>query len=101
MTQEQLYFAEGFIKRAQEYGFSQDEAIGLLELSINKQANLPPPDPKDEKWTDGFMNLVGKLTGAKKNVIDPLEGVNKKIRPAPNSSTNTVVPVKPIKPAAK
>jgi hypothetical protein len=78
MTQEQLYFAEGFIKRAQEYGFSEDEAIEILKEANEYQPPAITPDlgsqneifaplGKLHKLNLGYQpqNLNGLQTGAR------------------------------------
>jgi hypothetical protein len=63
MTQEQLYYAEGFIKRAQEYGFSQDEAIEILKEANEYQPPAITPDPVSQNETFAPLSKLYKLKG--------------------------------------
>ena len=61
--QEQAYI-EGFVKRASEYGFSQDEAISLLKSATAADApalQVPPT------FAQGLNNVKGNLLNALRN----------------------------------
>jgi hypothetical protein len=63
MTQEQLYFAEGFIKRAQEYGFSEDEAVEILKEANEYQSPAITPDPVSQNEIFAPLGKLHKLKG--------------------------------------
>jgi hypothetical protein len=54
MTTEQAYI-EGFVKRASEYGFNEDEAVGILKEASRNVYEL------EQQKASPFMNMLGAM----------------------------------------
>ena len=53
MTTQQQAYVEGFVKRASEYGFSEDEAFNVLKEASRNVYEL------EQQKADPFMNIAG------------------------------------------
>lgn len=55
MTTQQAYI-EGFVKRASEYGYSEDQAVDILKEASRNVYNL------EQQRASPFMNILGAMT---------------------------------------